>query len=543
MASVPVDWTPLSSPTSGSDERSAFGAYTRALRSQALLASLLFVLVVGLTVVYTVKRSPSYQATATLLINPLPQTNTAYTGLPLIRDSGDPTTNMQTAATVIDSPAAADAAARLLGHPWTGTRVQNAVSVQPEGQSEVLDITATASSARLSERIANAYSKSVLALRAASLKAAVAKAIVSTRAQLAPIKDPSSVAASGLQDNLNQLSALSSGQDPTVSLSESAIRPTAASGVSRLLILVLGLIVAIALASGAALFIELVRARRIVDEDHLLQVMPGPVIGRVPRYGGRYRRSLGDAQVPPAVSEALRAIRIQLDLLPGRHRTILLTSASHGDGKTTTTVNLARELANSGARVLVIDADLRKPDVGNRFGVQPGARLADALEAPDPVSLAKRVPTESPLLKVLAATADPDFRTLDRIARVLGDALERCLEEVDYVLLDAPPLGEVADILRFIGVVDDVLLVSRIGHTRLGHLEVARELLELAAKPPTGHVTIGYSPRQPPSYGYYQQPPSNRPWHGREDVSGPVAEPEDSAVPPRLGLGRSVRRR
>jgi tyrosine-protein kinase len=505
---VPADWSPRSATLPLSRQGSAFGSYTRALRAQSAVAVTLFVLVLAVAVVYALARSPSYQATARLVINPLPQTNTAYTGLPLIRDSGDPTTNMETAATLLDSPAAAGRAAKSLRAGWTRLRVQHAISVQPEGQSLILDITATGDSAREAAHVANVYTNSVLALRARALRASVAQAIASTQSQLAAIKNPASVSASVLESNLNQLQALTSGQDPTVSLTQAAVAPTSSSGTSRSMILLLGLIAAIALASGAALLIELLRARRVTDEDQLATVVPAPVIGRIPLYGRRGRTAAGPAELPPAVGEALRMIRIQLDLLPGRHRTILITSASHGDGKTTTTVNLARELEQSGARVLIIDADLRKPDVGERLGVRPRVSLSRALESSDPLAAAQQPPAGSERLQVLAATPDPDFQTLDRVAHALKGALEQILQEVDYVLLDAPPLGEVADILRFIRVVDDVLLVSRLGHTKLGNLEVVRELLEIAGKPATGHVSIGASPRQAPPYGYYQTAPA-----------------------------------
>ncbi len=260
---------------------------------------------------------------------------------------------------------------------------------------------------------------------------------------------------------------------------------------------------AIALASAAVLIIELLRTRRLMQEQQLFALIPVPVLARIPLLPRRLRRSrtLLKGPLPGAVGEALRGIRIQLDLLHGRHRTILITSAFHGDGKTTTAINLAREMAESGARVLLVDADMRKPDLAPSLDIEPVIGLPEALESDEPFSYAL-APPSLPSLRVLPSWSDPQFNSLDRVAYALPAALDRGLEEADYVILDAPPLGEVADVLRFIGVVDDVLLVSRLGQTPMGPLEVARELLDRAGRLPTGHVVIGSSPRHAPGYGY-----------------------------------------
>lgn len=500
-----TDWSSSPPPAAATPtEGSAVGAYARALRNHKLIALALFLLVFTPAMAIALSRSRSYQATARLLVNPLPQDDTTFIGLPLIRDSGDPTRTMQTAATLVDSPQAAQRTALALGNGWSTRRVQSAVSVQPEGQSDILDITASDSSARRAARIANAFAGSALSSRAQQLRGVVAQAIATTTSQLAGIRNTAAIAAADLQDKLNQLRALSSGRDPTLSLSESAAVPTSPSGLSPALIIVLGLVGAVALASAGVLIIELMRTRRLLTEQELFALIPAPVLARVPLLPRRLRRtrSMLRAPLPGAVSEALRGVRIQLDLLRGRHRTILITSAFHGDGKTTTAINLAREMAETGAQVILVDADMRKPDLAPSLELDPLIPLPDALESDQPFSYALS-PTTIPALRVLPSWADPEFTSLDRVAFALGAALHEGLEEADYVILDAPPLGEVADVLRLIGLVDDVLLVSRLGHTPMGTLEVARELLDRAGRLPTGHVIIGSSPRHAPGYGYY----------------------------------------
>lgn len=462
-------------------------------------------------VVYSLAKSPTYQATARILVSPLPQDDTTFVGLPLIRDSGDPTRTMQTVAGLIDSPQTIQASAAALGRGWSFRRVQSTVNVQPEGQSEILDVTATAASARRAAKVANVFANTALGLRAIQLRALVAQQIAATSAQLATIKDRASVAAADLETQLNQLRSLSSGQDPTVTLSSAAPVPLSTSGLSKPVILLLALVAALFLGAGAALLREFARAPRVLVEEEVVSIVPGPILARIPSLSGRSRRAVSGVRgpIPPAISEALRGVRIQLDLMAGRHRTILVTSASQGDGKTTTALNLAREIAASGARALVVGADLRHPDIGARFGIQPETDLASALASSDPMSWVRDVSGDESL-QVLPAVGKDDFETLDRVARGLGGFLEEALERVDYVILDAPPLGEVADVLRFISAADDVLLVSRLGHTKVGSLEVTKEFLDRADRRPTGHVIIGSSRRHAPRYGYYRSTSSER---------------------------------
>lgn len=459
--------------------------------------------VLAVAVGFALTRARSFEATARILVNPLPADDTSFIGLPLIRDSGDPTRTMETVATLVDSAQAAQATAGVVGRGWTERRVARAVAVQPEGQSDILDVTASAGRADVAAGLANAFARSALAIRAQQLRGLVARAIAADKAQLAAISSPSSVAAANITDALDNLQSVADGRDPTISFSQPAVVPGSPSGLSRPLVVLVGVLAGAALAAGVVLVIELVRTRRVNVEEELLGVLPAPVLARMPvlRRGLRGRAGVQEP-LPAPVGEALRGVRIQLDLLLGRHRTILLTSASHGDGKTTVAVNLAREMARSGARVLIIDADLRKPEVGARLGVEPVAPLAEALESVDPTVFARLAPGLADV-GVLAARADPQFQTLDRVRGALDRALERVLVKADYVLIDAPPLGEVADVLRFISSVDDVLLVSRLGHTSTGSLKVTRELLDLAGRAPTGHIIIGLDARHAPSYAYY----------------------------------------
>ncbi|MBV9309685.1 MAG: P-loop NTPase, partial [Solirubrobacterales bacterium] len=488
-------------------EDGALAVYTRALRSHKKWVFAVFVIVLAAAIGFALGRTPTYNATAQIQINPLPQTDTTLLGLGLIQDSGDPTTNVETAASVIDTQQAARQTAAALGNNWSAQSVQSAVNVQPQGQSNILDVTATASSPRLAAELADTFTIQALAIRSQHLKVAVAQAIASARAQLAGLSNPDSVAGSGLQASIAQLAPLSTGKDPTMSLSQPAVVPKSSSGLTKAEIALLGLLAAVVLASGSALLVELLSTPRILTEEQLLGILPAPVFARipmVPRRLSRRRQHWLRQALPPGVSEAFRGVRIQLDLLGGRHRTLLITSPYHGDGKTTIAVNLAREIAESGANVILLDADLRKPDQASMLGVEATADLPTALESDDPMLFLRDVPG-LPSIKLLPTWQDERFDTLDRVARGLGEFLVQALEEADYVIIDTPPLGELTDVLRFANKVDDILLVSRLGNTTLGSAQVTSELLDRVDRWPTGHLLIGTNPRQTPGY-YYRSP-------------------------------------
>jgi len=148
----------------------------------------------------------------------------------------------------------------------------------------------------------------------------------------------------------------------------------------------------------------------------------------------------------------------------GNLRTIMISSALPRDGKTLTTTNLALTLSESyGQRVLLIDADLRRPSIHEVFGLSNTSGLADGLRTGASGSLA--VTEVSPTLTVLTA-GTPDGRpmaglTSERMAIILKEAVSRFA----WVLIDTPPIGLISDAQLLSAVVDGVLLVVSAGST------------------------------------------------------------------------------
>ena len=117
----------------GPDADASLGPYLRAVSSHALLFALVTLATLAAAAALLSTRSPSYEATAELLVTPLQQDDRTFLGIELLRDSGDPTRTVQTAAALISSPVAASRTAQQLGGGLTRQDVEDAVKVEPYG--------------------------------------------------------------------------------------------------------------------------------------------------------------------------------------------------------------------------------------------------------------------------------------------------------------------------------------------------------------------------------------------------------------------------
>jgi capsular exopolysaccharide synthesis family protein len=145
-------------------------------------------------------------------------------------------------------------------------------------------------------------------------------------------------------------------------------------------------------------------------------------------------------------------------------RSLLCTSALMGEGKTVTASNLALTLSESyGRRVLLIDADLRRPQVHVMFGISNETGLVDVLDAPTDTKLAIHQVTArlSVLTAGISATDPMSGLTSARLRQVISEATQR----FDWVIVDTPPVMILPDARVLVSTVDAVLLVVRAGST------------------------------------------------------------------------------
>jgi polysaccharide biosynthesis transport protein len=279
----------------------------------------------------------------------------------------------------------------------------------------------------------------------------------------------------------------------------------------------LGLMVGV----GLALLLEFLdnTIRRVEDVERLVD---RPVLGMVPLVRGRERskepvkahgpgRDLSHVcatHPKSSMSEAFRSLRTSLmfSTPEGMPKSLLVTSSAQGEGKSTTAANIATVLAQNGARVLLIDADLRRPSLHKDFAQprSPGLTncIAQAERAGTPVDGPAIHATSVPGLSVMPAghsTPSPaELLSSSRLVKVLAD----CRQLFDHVIVDAPPILGLADAVILSRIVDGVVLVAASGSTGKENFRMSVRRLRQVQAPLLG-VVLNRVDLESPEYAYY----------------------------------------
>lgn len=253
--------------------------------------------------------------------------------------------------------------------------------------------------------------------------------------------------------------------------SESAVLPTAPSFPQPERILPIGLLLGLLIgyAIAAVRHRNDTKVRRVEDVEEITE---SGVLGILPE-STDLGSETGDATraKPFHEREALRKLRTNLRFVDVDHqpRTIVVTSSKQGEGKSTVASNLATVLAESGEKVVLIDADMRRSAVARAFDLDGSVGLSQVLAGDVDIQDALQ-PTPAPGLDVLAAGAVPPNPT-----ELLGShRMERLMNELSrdhYVILDAPPLLPVTDAALLSRVADGAVLVVAAGKTHREELE------------------------------------------------------------------------
>jgi Mrp family chromosome partitioning ATPase len=288
--------------------------------------------------------------------------------------------------------------------------------------------------------------------------------------------------------------------------------------------LLIGLFLGFLLGAGLALLLDRVdtrlRTRSAIQDAFRL-----PVVGELPQLPKRERRGehvIAAEHPDSAAAESYRSLRSAVLNLPitrvgtrfggaepaddGRAdppTVVLVTSPRRGEGKTTTVVNLAACLAETGRSVLVLDCDLRNPAVHRYLRTGRDEGLSDLLvvgvDRGTELVLQdswivdrdlERVIQPSPIPGISVATAGTKVYHPAALLSKLGSIIGAARRHADVVLIDAPPLLTANDAIEIVPYVDTVLMVSRAGATTAEHAERASDALARIQAPVTGVALI-----------------------------------------------------
>lgn len=454
--------------------------YVRPLRERWLVIAGTLIVVLVAATAYGMLRPAHYTATLQTYVSAQTGDNPelAYMGAQLSEQRVKSYTEFAQSDTVLDP------VIRQLALPMSTQQLAREVTATSSVDSVVIDIHVTDSSPERAAAIANAVGQ--------------------TLSQL-----------------VGQLEKPPTGtQPPAVSLRivQPAPVPVTPSNTSVAVLLVYGLLAGLSIGGGLALLVHALD-NRVKTGAQLTATTSAPLLGMITRDDSLQQRPLLPLDRPGIpLAEAFRQLRTNLQYVTtGRGgKVLLVTSSLGGEGKTTTVLNLAQTLATAGHRVLVVDADLRRPQVGEVVGADPAVGLTSILS--ERCDLASAVQHCAVPFDVLPAGPIPPNPSELLGSEIMYSALAQTRLSYDVVLVDAPPVLPVTDPVVLAPATDGVILLCRHSSTTVPQLQQASEALSAGGADVRGCVlTVAPSQDSGHAYGDY--------------TSSYLQGPEASAVP------------
>jgi capsular exopolysaccharide synthesis family protein len=446
--------------------------YLRAISARRRLILTAALAAAAAAVLFSILRSPTYEAKGTVVV------------------SAD--FNQGQALTTTPGAAAAEAAAlgtrndvltlasRSLGGDPTVSKLRDDVSTSPQPGVNIVDVTAKASSASQTVREANAVARAMQTVasqeQARNLNELAANATDPARATF-------------LRQQAATTQPIQIGRVPKEPSSPTSPKPIRDAIFAALLGLLLG--VAIALVRAAM-------DRRVDDVEEMQSDLGLPLLGYV------RADALGVQDVPQngtgavaANLESFRILRANAEHLGGDRdlRTIAITSPLSEEGKSLVVSWYAYVSALAGRETILIECDLRRPAMAERFALDPLPGLSDHLLGEAKASeVLRSVAVEGPMAQPLPVI--PAGSPTAQPSELLGSSrFDRFLAEVseayEHVILECPPLLPVGDTLSMLPKVDGVILCVRIGQTTRDEAKAARAAMDRMPARPTGLVVTG----------------------------------------------------
>jgi capsular exopolysaccharide synthesis family protein len=520
------------------------------LRRRWLIIALCVVVTAGASLFLSLSEQKKYSAAASLLFRD-PGIDQKLFGGSYFAPSGDPSRDAATNTSLVSLSEVSVLTARALGRNVNPVLIQSETHVLPQGQSDVVSVVVTDPDPRYAARIANTFAKQFIQFRRNADRATIQSAVGLVNKQLRQLtpRERSGAAGATLRSRGEQLKILSQLQTGNAELVQPAGVPGSPSSPTPKRDAIIAAFFGLLLGSLLAVVFERLD-NRVRDPEEVEELFGRPLLASIPDRGTKLRRNSAAQQAEAffMLRANLRYFNVKKDL-----RSVLVTSAGPAEGKTTVAWNLAGAASDAGGRVLLIETDLRKPTFGDRFTARSSAGLSNVLaDSLDLDAVVQRVPTSGQggakrgrtIDVVTAGPLPPNPIDLLDSAR-MRELLRSAQDEYDLVVLDSAPMLVVSDTIPLLGLVDGVVVVSRMGKsTRNGarHLASRLENLEApllgivanAVRFGTGGYGYGYG-----SYGYGAPDGADDDGDTGKPQAEPVASSESAAAEPANAAART----
>jgi capsular exopolysaccharide synthesis family protein len=359
-------------------------------------------------------------------------------------------------------------------------KLRDQFELEPRGQADIVRVKAEAATAGEAARRANILAEEVVAMRTERAQDTIQRQIDALDAQLAQVGDNEELAAR-LEQRKRDLEvdkALATGD---VELADSAVPPLDPASPQPVRWAAIAGLLGLLISIGLAFALRSVQRR--VGEKEVGEIFDAPILARVPTRG---RKAWREQRYLEAFQFLRANVALKLERRAGadeRHRArlIAITSPLPGNGKSTVVAALANALALNGSEVLAVDADLRKPLLGEEFGI-PGQHhgLTEVLLG-QADSQAYILSTPVPSVALLpGGRLGGNFAVAHATASRLPEVLDNLRSRADVVLIDTAPVALAAETSILTSLVDDVILVVDARDLRREALEDTRDQLARA---------------------------------------------------------------
>jgi Mrp family chromosome partitioning ATPase len=396
--------------------------------------------------------------------------------------------------------------------------------VRAASDADLLEFTVRDPESKLAIRLSTEYAKQFIAYRAELDSTALARTRNGIRQQLDRLRAAGATRSplyADLTAKDQQLIAIESLNATSAQLVRPAdTAPQISPRIARSG--VFGVALGIVLGIGLVLLMEALDTR-VRTAEEIEQRLGLPLLARLP-YPSRDDQNPGKTEMlnnaAGPYAESIRSLRVRLGFSrpPSPSRVLMVSSATPGEGKSTTGANLAIALAQAGRSVVLCDLDARRPVINRFFGLQASPGLIDVAVGHIQLERALNVVAipnqdywsqngDSPLdsrgsLEVLTFGRPPpdpgEFVGSDRVVEILKELRARA----EIVLVDAPALLGVGDAMTLSGEVDGLLIVTRLDFIRRSTLGELRRVIASSLAPSLGFVVTGSSTADGYRYGY-----------------------------------------